>query len=171
DEFFMRTSAGTLRLAVGAHREMFPFLTATPFVSRAHDAVLVFHFAAHRQGEIRLAIENARSYCDGNFGDEFPDENNPAPPGVRGSFAHVKTQIHFFEIAMPRDRHSTHHGVIKEETNNADVGFPIVKVELGARRNMRDENFWIDGEIEDREIAPIRGQKRLQHITLYIRLA
>src|SRR5207237_10932502 len=105
DEFFVRT--GRLRFAMRVHGEMFPFIAAAPLVFHSHNSVSVFHFAAHREGEIRLAVENARGDGDGDFGDEFTDENDAASPGVgcepHGLFANIKAQIYFFEIAMPRN--------------------------------------------------------------------
>jgi hypothetical protein len=165
DELFVRT--GRLRFAVRLHGEMFPFIAAAPLVLHSHNSVSVFHFAAHREGEIRLAVENARGHGDGDFGDEFADENDPASPGVgcepHGLFAHVKAQIYFFEIPMPWNGEAADNGVIEEEADDAEVGFVIVEIELGAGGHMRRENFRVDGEVEHGEVTPVRGQKRLQH--------
>src|SRR5437660_161228 len=98
DEFFVRT--GRLRFAMRVHGEMFPFIAAAPLVFHSHNSISVFHFAAHREGEIRLAVEDARGDGDGDFGDEFADENDAASPGVGGFFAHVKAQSYFFDIAI-----------------------------------------------------------------------
>jgi hypothetical protein len=53
--------------------------------------------------------------------------------------------------------------VIEEEADDAEVGFVVVEIELGAGGYMRCEDFRIDGEVEHGEVTPVRGQKRLQH--------
>src|SRR5436309_5695220 len=162
DELFVRTECGRLRLAVRVHGEMFPFIAAAPLVFHSHNSVSVFHFAAHREGEIRLAVEDAGGDGDGDFGDEFTDENDAASPGVGGFFAHVKAQIYFFEIAMPWNGKAAHNRVIEEEADDAEVGFVVVEIELGAGGHMRGENFRIEGEVERGQVTPVRGRKRLQ---------
>src|SRR5437588_2494796 len=159
NELFVRT--GRLRFAVRGHSEMFPFIAAAPLVFHSHNSVSVFHFAAHREGEIRLAVEDARGDGDGDFGDEFADENDAASPGVGGFFAHVKAQIYFFEIAMPWNGEAAHSRVIEEEADDAEVSFVVVEIELGADRHMRREDFRIDGEVEHGQVTPVRGQKGL----------
>ena len=163
DEFFVRTERVRLRFAVRVHGEMFPFIAAAPLVFRSHNSIFVFHFAAHREGHIRLAVENARGDGDGDFGDEFADENDAASPGVGGFFAHVKAQIYFFEIAMAWNGQAADNCVIEEEADDAEVSFVVVEIDLGAGGHMRREDFRIDGEVEHGEVTPVRGQKRFQH--------
>src|SRR6476660_4859674 len=119
NELFVRTECARLRFAVRIHGEMFPFIAAAPLVFRSHNSIFVFHFAAHREGEIRFAIENARGDGDGDFGDEFADENDTASPGVGGFCAHGKAQIYFFEIAMPWNGEPADNRVIEEEADDA----------------------------------------------------
>ena len=163
DELFVRTECARLRFAVRVHGEMFPFIAAAPLVFHSHNSVSVFYFAAHREGEIRFAVENARGDGNGDFGDEFADENDAASPGVGGFFAHVKAQIYFFEVPMAWNGQAADNCVIEEEADDAEVGFVVVEIELGAGGHMRRENFRIDGEVEHGEVTPVRGQKRLQH--------
>src|SRR5439155_3045324 len=80
-----------------------------------------------------------------------------------GLFAHIKAQIHFFEIAMPWNGETADNRVIEEEADDAEVGFVVVEIELSAGRHMRREDFRIDGEVEHGQVTPVRGQKRLQH--------
>src|SRR5947209_19957478 len=100
NELFVRTECARLRFAVRVHGEMFPFIAAAPLVFRSHNSIFVFHFAAHREGEIRFAVENARGDGDGDFGDEFADENDTTSPGVGGVVAQVQAQIYFFEVLL-----------------------------------------------------------------------
>src|SRR5437660_1986997 len=139
DEFFVRT--GRLRFAMRVHGEMFPFTAAAPLVFPSHNSVSVFHFAAHREGEIRLAVEDARGNGDSDFGDKFADENDAAPPGVGGFFAHVKPQIYFFEIAMPWNGEAADNRVIEKEADDAEISFVVLEIELGAGGHVRGENF------------------------------
>src|SRR5205823_10539472 len=133
NELFVRTEYARLRFAVRFHGEMLPFIAAAPLVFHSHNSVSVFHFAAHREGEIRFAIEDARGDGDGDFGDEFADENDAASPGVgcepHGLFAHVKPQIYFFEIAMPWNGQATDNCMIEEEADDAEIGFVVVEIE------------------------------------------
>ena len=166
DELFVRTGHARLRFAVRFHGEMFPFIAAAPFVLHSHNSVFVFYFAAHRESEIRLSVENARSDGDRDLGDEFADENDAASPSVgcepHRLFAHVKAQIYFFEIPMAWNGQATDNCMIESEAEEAEVGFVVVEIELGAGGHMRREDFRIDGEVEHREVTPVRGQKRLQ---------
>ena len=166
DELFVRTDRASLRFAVRVHGEMFPFIAAAPLVFHSHNSVFVFHFAAHREGQIRFAVENARGDGDGDLGDEFADENDAPSPGVgcepHGLFAHVKAQIYFFEIPMAWNGQAADNCVIEEEADDAEVGFVVMEIKLGAGGHMRRENFRIDGEVEHGEVTPVRGQKRLQ---------
>ena len=79
DEFFVRTGRVRLGFAPRGHGEVFPFIAAAPLVLHSHNSVSVFHFAAHRERDIRLAVEDARGDGNGDFGDEFANENNAAP--------------------------------------------------------------------------------------------
>ena len=141
NELFVRTECARLRFAVRVHGEMFPFIAAAPLVFRSHNSVFVFYFAAHREGHIRFAVENARGDGDGDFGDEFADENDAASPGVGGFFAHVKAQIYFFEVPMAWNGQAADNCVIEEEADDAEVGFVVVEIELGAGGHMRREDF------------------------------
>src|SRR5207237_10489974 len=76
----VRTECARLRFAVRVHGEMFPFIAAAPLVFRSHNSIFVFHFAAYREGEIRLAVENARGDGDGAVGDECEYEDAIAAP-------------------------------------------------------------------------------------------
>src|SRR5690349_11933989 len=143
---------------------MFPAIAAAPLVSHSHSSVSVFHFAAHRESHVRLALENARSDSNGDFGDEFADENDAASPGVGGFFAHIKSQIYLFEVPMTWNGQAADSCVIEEEADNAEVGFVVVEIELGAGGHMRREDCRIDGEVEHGEVTPVRGQKRFQHV-------
>src|SRR5438094_3035913 len=102
DEFFVRTGRVRLRFAVRVHGEMFPFIAAAPLVFHSHNAVSVFHFAAHRERHIRLAVEDPRGDGDGDFRDEFADENDAASPSVgcepNGLIAYITAQIYLFEF-------------------------------------------------------------------------
>src|SRR5207237_3802620 len=71
DEFFVRTERARLRFAVRVHGEMFPFIAAAPLVFHSHNSVFVFHFAAHREVQIRLVVDDARLDSDGDFGDQY----------------------------------------------------------------------------------------------------
>ena len=51
----------------------------------------------------------------------------------------------------------------KEEADDAEVGFVVVEIELGAGGHVKREDFRIDGEVEHGEVTPVRGQKRFQH--------
>ena len=53
--------------------------------------------------------------------------------------------------------------MIEQEADNAEVGFVIVEIGIGAGGHARRENFRIDDEVEHGEVTPVRGQKRLQH--------
>src|SRR5437016_14577157 len=125
NELFVRTECARLRFAVRVHGEMFPFIAAAPLVFRAHNSIFVFHFAAHREGEIRFAVENARSDGDSDFGDEFANENDAASPGGGGFFAHVKAQIYFFEAPMAWNSQAADTCVIEGESDDARLGFAV----------------------------------------------
>jgi hypothetical protein len=63
---------------------------------------------------------------------------------------------------MAWNRQATDNCVIEEEADDAEIGFVVVEIELGAGGHVRLENFRVDGEVEHGEVTPVRGQKRLQ---------
>ena len=52
--------------------------------------------------------------------------------------------------------------MIEEERDDAEVGFVVLEIKLGAGGHMRGENFRIDGEVEQGEVTPVPCQKRLK---------
>jgi hypothetical protein len=51
--------------------------------------------------------------------------------------------------------------VEKEQADDADEGFAVFVIDLGARRNEWRENPRIDDKIEHGEVAPVGGEERL----------
>src|SRR5579864_3392374 len=120
----------------------------------------MFDVMTHRHGKIWLAIKNPCNRGDGALWHELPHEHNSPPPGVCRFFANVKSQVHFFEIAMQRNRKAEQAGVEKKETDDAEKGLTIVEINFGSRRNERADEFRIHRVVEHGEIAPIRSEKR-----------
>ena len=52
--------------------------------------------------------------------------------------------------------------MIEQEGDDAEVGFVVLEIKLGAGGHMRGENFRIDGEVEQGEVTPVPCQKRLK---------
>ena len=63
---------------------------------------------------------------------------------------------------MPWNGQAADNRMIEEEADDAEVGFVVVEIELGAGGHMWREDFGIDGEVEHGQVTPVRGQKRLQ---------
>src|SRR5215831_14532663 len=91
----------------------------------------------------------------------FTDKHNAATPRVGGFLADIETQIHFFKIAVERDRQTEQTRVEKEETDHADKRFAVFEIDLGAGRDKRRENARIDGVIEHGYITPVGSEERL----------
>jgi len=47
--------------------------------------------------------------------------------------------------------------VIEQEADNAEIGFVVVGIGIGAGGHARRENFRIDDEVEHGEVTPVRG--------------
>src|SRR5207302_10060287 len=102
---------------------------------------------------------NRRSRGDADFkqGSKLPKVNY-FPPGCIGvGFSTRRCRMRSVTVSTPR------FDVIEQETDDAEVGFVVVEIELGAGGHMRREDFRIDGEVEHGQVTPVRGQKRLQH--------
>src|SRR2546423_15004138 len=91
----------------------------------------------HRQREIAFAVKGARDEGDGPTRNELTNKNNAAPPRIGRFLADVKAQIHFFEIAVERNRQPAQSSIEKEQTNDADKRFTVLVINLGARRPKR----------------------------------
>ena len=90
-----------MRFADRAHLKRFPFSATPPRILNIYPKIDVFDFVFHRQHEVVLAIERARNERNATTRNKFANKNNAAPPGIGLFSPHVKTQIHFLEIAMP----------------------------------------------------------------------
>ena len=98
-------------------------------------AIDVLDVVFHREGEVRLAVK-----CAGNEGNraawhKFADENYTAAPGVSRFFSNVEAQIHFFEIAMQRNRKTEQTRIEKQKSDHAEKRLAIFEIDLGSRRN------------------------------------
>ena len=77
--------------------------------------------------------------------------------------AHIKTQIHFFEITVPWDGQAENARVQEEESNDAQKSSSLMKIKLCPARQQRFQELWIGDEIQHRQVAPICGEKWLKH--------
>src|SRR6267143_5744016 len=117
----------------------------------------------HREREIALSIK-----CTGNEDNrtarhKLADENYTASPGVSRFSPHVETQIHFFEIAMQRDRKTQKTGVEEEKSDKADERLAVFIIDLRSDRNERFNQRGMDDVIQHRQITPVSREK-LSHI-------
>src|SRR5205814_7040260 len=65
---------------------------------------------------------------------------------------------------MERDREINDARIEEKKTDDAEEGLVAVKIELGLDRNQRLQNFRVDGEVQHRQVTPVRGEKRFQHL-------
>src|SRR5205814_100076 len=94
---------------------------------------------------------------------EFAHKDDSPPPLINVFSAHIKTQIHFFEITVPWDGQAENARVQEKESNDAQESSSPMKIKLCPARQQRFQEFWIGHEIQHREVAPIRGEKRFEH--------
>ncbi|HWX15263.1 MAG TPA: hypothetical protein VNY07_01630, partial [Chthoniobacterales bacterium] len=92
----------------------------------------MFDVVLHRDCEIRLAVERASDECDRAFGHEFAHKNYAASPRVRGFFANIKPQIHFFKITVQWNGQTEQARIEEKKADNADEGLSIFVIDLGA---------------------------------------
>src|SRR6266545_4115615 len=159
NKFGMRTGGNRLRFAGCAHLEKFPLLSASPAVLDAQFSIDVLYIVLHRESEVALSIK-----CTGNEGNrtawhKLADENYTTSPGVSRLSSHVETQIHFFEIAMQRDRETEKTCIEKKESDNADERLAVFIIDLRPGRNERFNQSRIDDVIQQRQITPVSGKK------------
>src|ERR1051326_745125 len=160
DEFLVRTVPGGLRFAGRGHAQRFPATAATPLILGEHSTVLVFECVAHWQRQIWFAIKRPRDEGDGAPRNQLANENDTTPPFVRTLAPDIKAQVYFLEIAMQRNGQTDHARVEKEKADNADERLAFVEIDLGFYGDERLEDFRIDGEIEHRQVTPVRGEER-----------
>ena len=104
DKLFVRSLRSSLRFAGRRHRERFPAFAPPPLIFRKDASVLVLEGVPHRQRRIRLAIKCSRDDCDRRPRNELADKDDAAPPFIATLAPNIKTQVHFLEIAMKRNR-------------------------------------------------------------------
>src|SRR5438552_8985304 len=118
-----------------------------------------------------LPVTCARDERDRAPRDKLADENHTAPPGIRRFSPYIETQIHFFKVAVQRDRDTEKTRVEKQKSDHAEKGFMIIEVNLCATRNQRREQARIDDIIQHGEVTPVSSEKWLHVMILRLRRA
>ena len=121
----------------------------------------MFDFVFHRQGEIIFPVTRARDERDRAAGHKLANENDTAPPSVGRFSPHVKTQIHFFEIAVQWDGKTKKTRVEKEKSDHTEEGLTILEVDLCAKRNQRSDQARGNDIIQNRKVTPVSSEKWL----------
>jgi len=148
-----------LRFTGCGHPEKFPFLTASPGIFDAQASIDMLNVVFHWEGEIALSVKRSSNESNRTARHKLADENDTASPGVSRLSPHVETQIHFFEVAMQRDRKTQETGIEKEKSDNANERLAVFIIDLGAGRNQRFNQNRIDDVIQYRQITPVSGEE------------
>jgi hypothetical protein len=117
----------------------------------------------HRQRGIRFAVENSRDESDRAPRNQLAHEHDSAPPFLRALSPDIEPQVHFLEIAMKRDRETDDARVEEHKTDNAEERLAVVEIEFRVNRDQRLKDLRVDGEVQHRQVTPVRGEKRFQH--------
>jgi hypothetical protein len=64
---------------------------------------------------------------------------------------------------MKRNRKTKDSRIKEQKTDNTDERPAIVKVELGLDRHQGLQYCRVDGEVEHRQVTPVRGEKWFPH--------
>jgi hypothetical protein len=160
DEFSVRANRNWLRFTGRAHFKKFPFLSTSPRISDSQAAIEMLYVVFHWESGITLSVKCASNERNRTARHQFADEHYPASPDVSRLSPHVEAQIYFFEVAMQRDRKTEKAGIEKKESDNADEGFAILKIDLGASWNERFKQSGIDDIIQHRQVTPVGGKER-----------
>ena len=160
DEIGVRASRNNLWFAARRHLERFPFAAASPRILNAQSKIDMFDLVLHREREIIFSIKCAGDQGDGATRNQFAHKDHAASPRVGGFLAHVEAQVHFFEIAMQRNRQPENTSIEKEKADNADKGVAVFKIEFGSRRHEWRNDRRIDREVEHGEVSPVGREER-----------
>src|SRR2546423_2323282 len=108
---------------------------------------------------MRLAVKGSRDERDRASRNQLAHEYDSTSPFVRALPPDVKSQIHFLEITVKGNRQADEARVEKQKTDDADECLAIVEIQLCFDGNQRLQNFRVDGEIQHRQITPIRRKE------------
>jgi hypothetical protein len=123
----------------------------------------VFEHVSHRQRQIGLAVKGPRDERDSAPGDQLAHKHNTTAPFIPALTPDIEAKIHFLKITVERNGQPYDACVEKQETDNAEVRLTLVKIEFGVAGNKRLKNLRIDGEIQHRQVTPVRREKRFSH--------
>ena len=113
----------------------------------------------HRQGEIRLVGERARGEGDERMRDEFPDEDHPAPLGLRALAPDIEAQVYLLEIAVEREGDAPDARAQEEKSDDGDEMTATPRIELGGGGEVRREHARVHLVIEHRQMALLGGEE------------
>ena len=146
-------------LAGGVDGQAVPVARQPPRIFDAQGGALARKLVRHRQTAVILAIDPAGDGRDRAPGNDLLNENDAALHGTGFAPANVESEVHLVKIAVERNGNSVHLRVKKAETDQADEGPAVKRVEFGSRRNARREQRGVDLEIQNREIPPLGGEE------------
>src|SRR6185312_10694308 len=72
----------------------------------------------------------------------------------------IKTEIHFLEIGVKRNRQMAEQlGVAEAKANQANVGASVERIQRGARRDVRIQKTWFNLVVQHHEVTPFSGKE------------
>ena len=113
----------------------------------------------HRQRDVGFVVKFARGEGDGRARNDFLDEDHAATPAVFRFAPDVHPQVHFFKVAMERNRDSKQPGLQKQEADHRDQNLSIPQIQFRSRGNKGRKRGRFDLAIEHRQMPPLCGQK------------
>src|SRR5437764_14744878 len=117
----------------------------------------------HRQRRVRFALKCWRDDCDRVPRHQLADKDDATPPFIATRSAHIKTEVHFLEIAMEWNGKSDDARVEKKKTDHAEKCLALVEIQFRLTRHQRLQDFRIGDEIQHRQVTPVRGEKWFEH--------
>ena len=148
-----------MRVAGCADLEKFPFLPTSPRIFDTQAVIDVLYVVFHWESEVAFPVECTSDEGNRAARHKLADENYAASPGVGRFFPHVEAQVHFFEIAMQRDRKTEKTSIEKQKSDNADERLAVFIIDLGPHRNKPFNQSRINDVIQHRQITPVGGKK------------
>lgn len=115
---------------------------------------------AHGHGGVMFAVEGIGHEGEGRPRHDLLDKDHAPFPGIAVAVAHVKAEVHLFEIDVKRNGDAQQAGIFKEEAHEADVAGIVPGIEFGLRREEWLEGSGRNSVIGESEVEPLSGEER-----------
>jgi hypothetical protein len=115
---------------------------------------------AHWKANVVFFIHEPSQLSDGQFGNDFGNKDYASSLLIALLAPDIKAQVHLVEGRVERNRkRAEKFRAPKLESDQADVGLPILCIEHGARRHIMGQDLGVTLVVQHFEVSPLRSEE------------